>query len=115
MTCWAKQGVLLLNATLTVRAKAPGSHRRKGWEQFTDRVIEVLCEREDSIIFVLWGRSAQEKCEHILGASSGRHHVLSAPHPSPYSAHSGFFGSHHFSKINNLLKREGKEPINWMV
>lgn len=112
LTNWAAQGVLMLNTTLTVRAKAPGSHRKKGWEQFTDRVVEVLCARKERVIFVLWGRAAQEKCAHIVG---DRAHVLSSPHPSPYSAYSGFFGSCHFSKINDLLKREGREPINWAV
>ena len=115
LTNWANQGVLMLNATLTVRAKSPGSHRGKGWELFTDCVIEQLCKKQEPIIFVLWGRFAQEKCSKILGGSNGRHHVLISPHPSPYSAHSGFFGSCHFSKINELLKRQGKEPINWTV
>jgi len=106
---WAKQGVLMLNATLTVRAREPGSHRGKGWEAFTDHVIEALCKREDPVIFVLWGKSAQEK-----GAAIGeRHPVLKAAHPSPYSASSGFFGCRHFSKINDLLTKQGKEPIDW--
>ncbi len=110
---WAKQGVLLLNATLTVRAKSPASHQKKGWEKFTDAVVEALCQRSDPVIFVLWGKSAQEKCRTILSKTTQRHHVLSAAHPSPYSAYSGFFGCRHFSKINDLLKRQGKEPIDW--
>ncbi|MCH9608502.1 MAG: Uracil-DNA glycosylase [Chlamydiales bacterium] len=108
---WAKQGVLLLNAVLTVRSKSPGSHRGKGWELFTDAIIQALCKRSDPVIFVLWGRYAQEKCSHILDQSM----VLKAAHPSPYSAYSGFFGCQHFSKINNLLKTQGKEPIEWDI
>lgn len=110
---WAKQGVLLLNATLTVREKSPGSHQGKGWEKFTDAVVEALCRRKDPVIFVLWGKYAQEKCRDIISKSKERHYVLSAAHPSPYSAYSGFFGCHHFSKINDLLKRQGKQPIDW--
>ena len=112
---WAKQGVLLLNAILTVRAHQPHSHQGKGWELFTDAVISTLCQREDPVIFVLWGKTAQEKCRHILGHSSQRHFVLNAPHPSPYSVHQGFFGCRHFSKINEILKRQGKLPIEWAI
>ncbi len=115
LTSWASQGVLMLNATLTVRASNPKSHYGKGWEQFTDAVIEALCARRDPVIFVLWGKSAQEKCRAILDKTTERHHVLTSPHPSPYAAHSGFFGSRHFSKINDLLKRQGKQPIDWMI
>ena len=90
LASWAKQGVLLLNATLTVRAREPKSHYGRGWEQFTDAAIAKLAEREKPLVFMLWGKSAQEKCDRAL---SGTHHVvLTAPHPSPYSAHSGFFG-----------------------
>lgn len=110
---WAEQGVLLLNATLTVRARMPRSHYGKGWEAFTDAVVKALSERKDPVIFVLWGQSAKEKCSHILGESKERHFLLASPHPSPYSAHSGFFGSRPFSKINELLKKQGKEPIQW--
>lgn len=110
---WAKQGVMLLNSVLTVRAHQPHSHAGKGWEQFTDRVISKLAQREDPVIFVLWGKAAQNKCAHILQETTKRHFVLTASHPSPYSAHSGFFGCCHFSKINELLKRQGKEPIEW--
>lgn len=112
---WAKQGVLLLNAVLTVRAKTPQSHAKKGWETFTDAIIKRLVERKDPVIFVLWGKSAQDKCRHFLGESTNRHYVLVASHPSPYSAANGFFGTHPFSKINDLLTSQGKEPINWAI
>jgi uracil-DNA glycosylase len=112
---WAEQGVLMLNAILTVRAHSPGSHHGKGWEEFTDAVVKQLVQREDPVIFVLWGKSAQDKCKHLLEATKNRHFVLMAPHPSPYSVHSGFFGSRHFSKINELLKKQNKEPINWAI
>lgn len=113
---WAKQGVMLLNATLTVRQGEPLSHHKKGWEQFTDTVIEKLCLREDPVVFMLWGKSAQEKCKKIkdLGISS-RHILLTAPHPSPLSAHQGFFGCKHFSQCNSLLIKQGKEPIDWSL
>jgi len=110
---WAKQGVLLLNAVLTVRKGEPQSHAGHGWEEFTDVVIRRLCQRPDPIIFVLWGKSAQEKCRHILAETTQRHFVLTAAHPSPYSAYQGFFGCRHFSKIQDLLQRQGKQPINW--
>ncbi len=111
---WTKQGILLLNATLTVRAHQPRSHYGQGWELFTDAVVAQLASREDPVIFVLWGKSAQEKCRHILNTAT-HHHVLTAPHPSPFSAHSGFFGCRHFSKINELLKKQGKRPIDWKL
>jgi uracil-DNA glycosylase len=112
LTYWAKQGVLLLNATLTVRANQPGSHQKKGWEQFTDAVISTLSEKKKGLVFLLWGKFAQEK-EVLINTS--RHHVLKAPHPSPFSAHSGFFGCKHFSKTNALLKKEGLAEIDWRV
>lgn len=114
---WAKQGILLLNATLTVKQSEPLSHHGRGWERFTDAAIHKLAEREDPVIFVLWGKSAQEKCRFLspAGGGSSRHFVLTAAHPSPMSAHQGFFGSHHFSKINELLKKQGKEPIDWSL
>jgi uracil-DNA glycosylase len=112
---WAKQGVLLLNAVLTVRIHQPGSHQGMGWERFTDAVVKTLCQREDPVIFVLWGKTAQEKCKHILQETRTRHYVLTASHPSPYSAYSGFFGCRHFSKINDLLKRQSKEPLDWKL
>jgi uracil-DNA glycosylase len=112
---WAKQGVMLLNATLTVRDGEPLSHHGKGWEKFTDAVIKKLVERRDPIIFVLWGKSAQDKCRYIKDMNNSHHVVLTAAHPSPLSAHNGFFGCRHFSKINELLLQQGKEPINWQV
>ncbi|NGX39196.1 MAG: Uracil-DNA glycosylase [Chlamydiae bacterium] len=113
LTCWAKQGVLLLNATLTVRAGEPKSHYGRGWERFTDAVLKKLAEREDPIVFLLWGRSAKEKCEHLFEHS--HHVVLTATHPSPFSAHYGFLGCRHFSQTNELLKQWGKSPIDWSV
>jgi uracil-DNA glycosylase len=114
---WADQGVLLLNAILTVRAGEPASHHGIGWEIFTDAIIKKLYEREDPVIFVLWGRTAQEKYKKILNGISEihRHHILTAPHPSPFSAYSGFFGCHHFSKINEQLIRLKKQPIQWQL
>lgn len=112
---WAKQGVLLLNATLTVRAKEPRSHYGKGWERFTDAIVSKLVQRDDPIVFILWGKSAQEKCARILEHEKKGHAVLSAAHPSPYSAHSGFFGCRHFSKTNQFLEKWGKIPIDWRL
>jgi len=113
---WAEQGVMMLNALLTVRKGEPMSHQGKGWEKFTDAVVRKLCEREDPVIFVLWGKAAQEKCrlegENI---SYSRHYFLKAPHPSPMSAHQGFFNSKPFSKVNELLAKQGKPPINWAL
>jgi len=113
LNMWAKQGVLLLNATLTVRKAEPKSHYGKGWERFTDAVVARLIEREDPIVFLLWGKSAMEKIEPILQHRKTPHLVLTAAHPSPYSAYSGFFGCRHFSKANAFLEKWGKEPINW--
>ena len=112
---WARQGVLLLNATLTVRANEAKSHFGRGWEQFTDRIVQLLSERSDPIVFVLWGKSALDKWKQISRQESSRHLVLTAAHPSPLSAYAGFFGCRHFSQINDFLKRSGKEPINWIV
>jgi uracil-DNA glycosylase len=113
---WAKQGVLLLNATLTVRAGEPKSHYGRGWEVFTDRVVQCLCARKDPIAFLLWGKSALEKFQHIAPTGSASQHlVLTAPHPSPFSAHSGFLGCRHFSKVNTFLKKMGKDPIHWII
>lgn len=109
---WAKQGVLLLNAALTVREGEPNSHKGKGWEEFTDRIISILNEREKSVIFVLWGKNALAKEELIANV---RHMVLRAPHPSPLSASRGFFGCKHFSKINVLLRANGEEAIDWQI
>jgi uracil-DNA glycosylase len=109
---WTDQGVLLLNATLTVRASQAGSHQNKGWENFTDAVMRKVSEERQGIVFILWGRYAQAK-ESLIDA--GRHHILKAAHPSPFSAHSGFFGCHHFSKTNQHLESQGLEPINWSL
>lgn len=109
---WAKNGVLLLNAVLTVRAGCAGSHCGLGWEIFTDRVISALNEREEPVVFLLWGRNAKEK-EALI--TNRRHLVLTAAHPSPFSAYGGFFGCRHFSKANSFLTENGIEPINWQL
>jgi uracil-DNA glycosylase len=113
LEAWAKQGVLLLNATLTVRSGLPKSHYGKGWERFTDQVIQLLCEKQDPIVFMLWGKSAFEKFSHISSKNKEKHLILVAPHPSPLSAHQGFLGCKHFSKANEFLIRANKKPINW--
>ncbi|MBW6498825.1 MAG: uracil-DNA glycosylase [Bacteroidales bacterium] len=109
---WAHQGVLLLNATLTVRANQAGSHQNKGWERFTDAAIKALSEKRSGLVFLLWGNYAGAK--QIL-IDTTRHHVLKAPHPSPLSASRGFFGCHHFSKTNDLLATQGVTPIDWQL
>lgn len=109
---WADQGVFLLNSVLTVRAQAPGSHQKKGWETFTDRVVEVLAERTDPLVFILWGRYAREKAKIV---DCNRHLILESPHPSPLSAYSGFFGSRPFSKTNEGLEFMGLAPIDWVI
>lgn len=111
LTKWADEGVLLLNATLTVRARNAGSHQGKGWEQFTDAAITKLSTNQKNLVFLLWGRFAQNKSE-LINPNNG-HHILKAPHPSPFSAHSGFFGCKHFSKCNEFLNSKGIEPIDW--
>lgn len=111
---WANQGVLLLNATLTVREGEPNSHKGSGWERFTDVVVEKLSEREDPMVFLLWGRSAAEKCERILSKKTHNHLVLKASHPSPLSIR-GFLGCRHFSKANAFLKTLGKQEIDWSI
>ncbi len=110
LTKWAEQGVLLLNATLTVRAAQAGSHQNKGWEEFTDAVIRALNDRHEHIAFMLWGSYAQKKGECI---DRRKHLVLTAPHPSPLSAYRGFFGCGHFKKANDYLVKYGYKPINW--
>ena len=107
----ARQGVLLLNAILTVRANSPASHRNLGWEKLTNAAIKALSDKREHIVFLLWGKFAQEK-ESLIDAS--KHIVLKAPHPSPYSANSGFFGSKHFSKTNEYLLKTGQTPIEWV-
>ncbi len=109
---WAKQGVLLLNATLTVEEAKANSHLKIGWTTFTDKIIEKLNERKDPVIFVLWGNNARDKLSLI---TSPQHFVLCAAHPSPLSASRGFFGCRHFSKINTILKSLDKQPINWKL
>lgn len=110
LTRWANQGVLLLNATLTVRAHQAGSHQRKGWEEFTDAAIRVLAEERENIVFLLWGAYAQKKGSFI---DRNKHLILTSAHPSPLSAHNGFFGNKHFSRTNDYLTSHGKEPISW--
>jgi uracil-DNA glycosylase len=112
LTEWAKQGVLLLNATLTVGAGSPGSHQKKGWEIFTDTVIKKISEEKEGIVFILWGKFAQNKAELI---DPKKHFILKAAHPSPYSADSGFFGSKPFSKTNEILEKQGKKRIDWQI
>jgi len=109
---WATQGVLLLNATLTVRAGQAGSHQNKGWELFTDAVIKKLSEDKENLIFLLWGNFAIAKKSLI---DTGKHHILTAPHPSPFSVYRGFFGCKHFSGANEILKNCGNKPINWQI
>lgn len=110
LTRWSDQGVLLLNATLTVRAAQAGSHQRRGWEEFTDAAIRQLASLRENIVFILWGIYAQKKGAFIERA---KHLVLTSPHPSPLSAYQGFFGNHHFSKANQYLTEHGKAPIIW--
>lgn len=107
---WARQGVLLLNATLTVRAHQAGSHQGRGWERLTDSAIKALSERRNGLIFLLWGRHAQQK-EGLIDPA--RHYILKAPHPSPLSAHRGFMGCGHFRQVNELLLAQGHPPIDW--
>lgn len=109
---WTKQGVLLLNAVLTVRAGIPNSHKALGWEMFTDKVIETLNQREKPVVFVLWGAYAQQKQQLI---TSSRHFIIKSPHPSPFSANRGFFGSRPFSRANAFLREIGSEEIDWQL
>jgi uracil-DNA glycosylase len=110
LTRWAQQGVLLLNATLTVRAGQPGSHQNQGWETFTDAVIRILSDEKDQLVFLLWGAFAQQKAALI---NQEKHHILSSPHPSPFSANRGFFGNKHFSQTNQYLEKQGLSKIEW--
>ncbi|API91593.1 uracil-DNA glycosylase [Virgibacillus pantothenticus] len=109
---WAKQGVLLLNNVLTVRKGQAHSHRGMGWEQFTDRVIQLLNQKNDPVVYILWGGAAQKKQALI---DTGKHYIIKSPHPSPLSAYRGFFGSKPFSKTNKLLKQLDKQPIDWRI
>lgn len=107
---WARQGVLLLNATLTVQASTPGSHQNRGWEQFTDAVIDVINQESNNVVFILWGAYAQKKGSLI---DRQRHYVIEAAHPSPFAAYRGFFGSKPFSQTNGYLTSKGMDPIDW--
>ena len=109
---WAKQGVLMLNTVLTVRAHKPNSHQGKGWEHFTDAIIEAVNKEERPIVYLLWGRPAQSKIPML---DNPKHLILKAPHPSPYSADRGFFGCRHFSQANEFLRANGQEPIDWQI
>ena len=113
---WAKQGVLLLNSVMTVQAHEPASHRGRGWEQFTDAIIRLIAAKQDPVVFILWGSYAQKKAAFVESVEQGaRHCVLKAPHPSPLSAHNGFFGCKHFSKANAFLENTGQQPIDWAL
>lgn len=112
LTKWAKQGVMLLNTVLTVRAHQANSHRDRGWEEFTDATIRILNEQDRPIVYMLWGKPAQRKAEML---NNPKHLVLMAPHPSPLSSYRGFFGCKHFSKANDFLRSNGIEPIDWQV
>ncbi len=112
LTSWAKQGVFLLNATLTVLASQAGSHQKKGWEEFTDAVIKKLSEKKEGLVFLLWGAYAQSKANFI---NSQKHFILKAPHPSPLSAHRGFLACKHFSQTNKYLRDNNQSEINWQI
>lgn len=109
---WAAQGVLLLNASLTVRAGEANSHSKIGWEKFTDTVIQSISDKQNNVVFLLWGKFAQSKAALI---DQAKHLILKSAHPSPLAAHSGFFGNHHFSKTNQYLMQHGKDPIDWAL
>jgi uracil-DNA glycosylase len=112
LDAWARQGVLLLNATLTVRARQAASHQGKGWETFTDAVIKAVNDKPERVVFILWGSSARKKKALV---DTSRHVVIESPHPSPLSAHRGFFGSRPFSKANAALEAAGREPVDWSI
>jgi uracil-DNA glycosylase len=112
LTKWAKQGVLLLNATLTVRENTAESHQNKGWEQFTDQIISTISEEKKDLVFLLWGKFAQKKTKLI---DKNKHHILMSSHPSPLSSYRGFLGCKHFSECNNILERDNKTEINWQL
>ena len=112
LTQWAQQGVLLLNAVLTVREHEANSHKGKGWEIFTDRVIQLLNDRPEPIVFILWGANAKAKAALI---TAPQHHIITGAHPSPLSAHNGFWGGKYFSKTNEFLEADGIEPIDWRI
>ena len=109
---WAKEGVLLLNAVLTVEEHKPASHANKGWETFTDEIIKIINKKDEPVVFILWGNYAREKKKYLTNPI---HYIIESPHPSPFSARNGFFGSNPFSKTNDFLKRQGIKEINWNV
>jgi len=116
LTRWARQGVLLLNAALTVEDGKPASHQGKGWEEITDAVVAAVAAKAEPCVFMLWGNHARKKAAKVAGLGPGSHHlVLTAPHPSPLSAHSGWFGSRHFSKANAFLEAHGRGAIDWLL
>lgn len=112
LTKWAKEGVLMLNATLTVRDNAPGSHQNKGWEQFTDAVISLISKNKENVVFILWGKYAQDKGAII---DNSKHHLIESAHPSPFAAYRGFFKSKPFSKTNDFLQSKDINPVNWSL
>jgi uracil-DNA glycosylase len=112
LTPWAKQGVLLLNATLTVRKSTPGSHQKQGWEEFTDSVIQTISDKKESVVFILWGKFAEQKAILI---DESKHCIITSSHPSPFSAHRGFLGSKPFSKTNEYLSENGLKTIDWQL
>jgi len=112
---WARQGVLLLNNALTVEAGRAGSHQNLGWEEITDAAVAAVAAKEEPCVFMLWGNHARKKAERVPGLMHGHHLVLTAPHPSPFSAHSGFFGCRHFSKANEFLEKHGRGAIDWSL
>lgn len=112
LECWAKEGVLLLNAVLTVEKDKPASHKKIGWEQFTDAIIKKINEKDSPIVFILWGNFARSKKKFI---TNPKHCIIESPHPSPFSAHNGFFGSKPFSRANDFLKKTGQKEIDWHV
>lgn len=113
LTGWARQGVLLLNAALTVEEARPGSHQKRGWDAITDAILAAVAARPDPCVFLLWGAPAQAKAARVPGLSASQHLVLKAPHPSPLSAYRGFFGCRHFSQTNTFLQSHGIAPIDW--
>ena len=112
LTCWAKEGVLLLNSVLTVKKDTPASHKNLGWQEFTDEIIRKIEEKDDVVVYILWGNFARTKKELI---TNPKHYIIESAHPSPFSARYGFFGSRPFSKCNKILISKGSEPINWEV
>jgi uracil-DNA glycosylase len=115
LTGWARQGVLLLNAALTVEDGKPASHQGKGWEEITDAVIAAVAARREPCVFLLWGNHARRKAASVPGLMSGHHRVLTAPHPSPLSAHAGFLGCRHFSQANAFLEAHGRGAVDWRI